>query len=152
MPDDKEQFKASDILRELHELLQEPEQNVIAMPLKDVQAELIRRRIDTAPLLKRVKQQLAKAKADAELTLARNQREDALHRLKLLTCKLTGTPSALRERILSTLGKLSVGNPSVAAAYFNKFEEASDADFQSLLDDLNLLDESDDNKDPSSGS
>jgi hypothetical protein len=151
MPNNEEQFKASDILRELHELLQEPEQDVIAMPLKDIQAELIRRGIDTGPLLKRVKQQLAKAKADAELSVARSQREDGLQRLKSLAGKLTGTPSALRERILSTLGKLSVGNPTVATAYFNKFEEASDADLQSLLDDLSSLDESDDNKDTSSG-
>jgi hypothetical protein len=151
MSNDKEQFKASDILRELHELLQEPEQNVIAMPLKDVQAELIRRGIDTGPLLKRLKQQLAKAHANTELSMARSQREDALRRLKSLAGKLTGAPSALRERILSTLGNLSVENPTVAAAYFSKFEEASNADLQSLLDDLNLLDESDDNKDPSSG-
>jgi hypothetical protein len=145
------QLKASDILRELHELLQEPELDIAALSLKDVQAELTRRGIDTKPLLTRAKQQLAKAHAEKELSEARNQREGLLQRLNLIKGKLVRTPAILREHILSTLGNLATENPTVAAAYFSKFEEASDDDLQSLMDDLNLLDESGDDKNSPGG-
>jgi hypothetical protein len=149
MPDDKKEPKASDILHALHELIQAPEEDLAAKPLEEVRAELKRRGILTAPLVGRIREQLAKARADVELTAARQERGRLLEQLKGLQSKLENAPAELRDRAVSVLGMLSSKNPAAAAAYFSKFENASDADLQSLLDDLNLLDESDHGEDSS---
>lgn len=141
MSDEKKQPNASDILRSLHESVQEPEQDVAAMPLKEVQAELARRGLDTAPLLAQIRERLAKARADAELGAARVERDQSLLKLRELRAKLSDFPAQIRERAMSVLAQLSASSPNVAAAYFSKFENASHADLQSLLDDLSLLDE-----------
>lgn len=146
MPDEKQQPSASDMLRALHDLVQEPEEDVASKPIKEVQAELTRRGIDTAPIIARAKQQLAKARADSELASARAQRIRALERLKGIQARIERFPAAVREHALTVLTGLSAQNPNVAAAYFSKFEQASDVDLQSLLDDLSMLDESDDGK------
>jgi len=150
MPDDNKEPKASDILRALHELIQAPEEDLATKPLEEVRAELKRRGVRTPPLIGRVKEQIAKARADVELAAARKERGRLLEQLDVLQSKLGDVPAELRERALSVLGMLSSKNPTAAAAYFSKFEKASDADLRSLLEDLNLLDESD-NGEASSG-
>jgi hypothetical protein len=142
MPDEKRDPNAADILRGLHEFIQKPEEDVAAKPLEEIRAELKRRGIKTAPLIARTKELLAKAKANVELAAARDERGRSLEQLKMLQGKLGNVSAELRERALSALSMLSSKNPTAAAAYFSKFEKASDADLQSLLDDLNLLDES----------
>lgn len=151
MPDEKQQPSASDMLRALHELIQEPEEDVASKPIKEVQAELARRGIDASPLIASAKQQIAKARADAELASAHAQRARSLERLADLQAKIGRFPAAVRERALAVLVGLSAEQPKVAAAYFSKFEEASDADLQSLLDDLSMLDEPDDGKNTTDG-
>jgi hypothetical protein len=146
MPDEKQQPDASDILRSLHESVQAPEQDISAMPLKDVQAELSRRGLDTAPLLAQIKEHLAKTRAAIELSAARTQRDQCLQKLREVQIKLSGFSTQVRQRVVSVLSDLSASNPTVAAAYFSKFENASEADLQSLLDDLSLLDEPHDGK------
>jgi uncharacterized phage infection (PIP) family protein YhgE len=138
MPDEKQHPKASDILRALHEFAREAEEDVAKKPRNDVQNELKRRGIDAAPLIANVKQQLAKAKANAELAAARAKRESAINaRLKAIYSKIDEAPEALRRR----WQKLLAEDPAVA---FSKFEEATDADLQSLLNDLDLLDKPND--------
>lgn len=139
MSEDKQHPKASDILRALHDFVREPEEDVAKKPLKDVQNELKRRGIDTAPLIAEVKQQLAKAKANAELVAARSKRENAIgNRLKAIQSRIDAAPEALRKRWQKLL---TAEEPAVA---FSKFEEATDADLQSLLNDLDLLDKPND--------
>jgi formate dehydrogenase maturation protein FdhE len=149
MSDETKQPNASDILRCLHESVQLPEQDVSAMPLKDIQAELARRGLDTAPLLSQIKQRLAKARAELEISAARTQREQTLQKMRTLQAKLGEFSVQVRERAMAVLNQLSASNPTAAAAYFSKFENASEADLQSLLDDLSLLDESHDDDDAS---
>ena len=150
MPDEK-QPSASDMLRALHNLVQEPEEDVATKPIKEVQAELTRRGIDTALIIARAKQQIAKARADAELASARAERIRSLERLGGIQAKIGRFPAAVGEHALAILSGLSAQNPRVAAAYFSKFEQASDADLQSLLDDLSMLDEPDDGKNTTGG-
>jgi len=139
MPDDKQNPKASDILRALHALVREPEEDVGNKPLKEVQDELRRRGIQSAPLVANVKQQLAKARANAELAAARAKRESTLAQgLQRIQSKIDEAPEALRKRLLALL---SAEDPAVA---FSKFEEATDDDLQSLLNDLGLLDKPND--------
>ena len=143
MPDDKQYHKASDILRALHDFVREPEEDVAKKPLKDVQSELKRRGIDTGPLIADLRQQLAKAKANAELVAARSKRESAIGtRLKTIQSKIDAAPEALRKRWLKLL---TAEEPAVA---FSKFEEATDADLQSLLNDLDLLNKPNDKDSP----
>lgn len=143
MPDEKQQPSSSDMLRALHELIQEPEEDVASKPIKEVQAELARRGINASALIADAKQQIAKARAGAELASAHSQRARSLERLAQLQAKISRFPVAVRERALAVLSGLAEENPKAAAAYFSRFEEASDADLQSLLDDLSMLDESD---------
>lgn len=139
MPDDKQNPKASDILRALHALVREPEEDVTHKPRKEIQDELKRRGLNTAPLVAEVKQQLAKAKANTELASARAKRENTLaQRLQRIQCKIDEAPEALRKRMLALL---SAEDPAVA---FSKFEEATDDDLRSLLNDLELLDKPND--------
>ena len=139
MPNEKQQPKASDILRALHDFVREPEVDLAGKSLNEVQDELKRRGIDTAPLIAEVKQQFAKAKANVELAAARSKRECAIrNRLKALQSKIEEAPEALRKRLLALL---SAEDPLVA---FSKFEEATDNDLQSLLNDLDLLDKPND--------
>jgi len=48
-------------------------------------------------------------------------------------------------------GNLSTTDPEAATAFFNKFEQATEADLQSLIDDLAFLEEQDDEGDGSRG-
>ena len=141
MSDEKKEPQASDVLRALHEFIQVPEEDVAAKPLEHIRAELNRRGVKTAPLAARVKEQVAKARAAVELAAARNERGRSLEQVKALQIKVGSSAGELRERALSILRVLSTKNPTAAAAYFSKFEKANDADLQSLLDDLSLLDE-----------
>jgi hypothetical protein len=150
MPDEK-QYSASDMLRTLHEFIQEPEEDVVSKPIKEVQAELARRSIDATTLIARAKQQVAKARADHELGSARVLRARTLERFAELQGKIGRFPAAVRERVSEVLTRMSLENPTAAAAYFSKFEEANEADLQSLLDDLKMLDESADHKNTTDG-
>jgi hypothetical protein len=142
MPDEKKEPQASDVLRALHEFIQMPEEDVAVKPLEQVRTELNRRGVKTAPLAARVKEQVAKARAAVELAAARNERGRSLEQIKVRQSKVGTSAGELRERALSILRALSTKNPTAASAYFSKFEKANDADLQSLLDDLSLLDES----------
>jgi type II secretory pathway component GspD/PulD (secretin) len=135
---------ASDILQALHELTLEPEVNYRIKPLSELRSELTSAGISTVPLLKRVKEAIAQAKAEQELIAARERRQIALEKLKSLNQAVTDAPAQLREKIRSLLENLSVGDPAAASAFFSKFEKATDADLQSLLDDLAFLDGNDD--------
>src|SRR5258706_4347147 len=97
MPDDKQYPKASDILRALHDFVREPEEDEARMSLTDVRNELRRRGIDTALLVADLRQQLAKAKANAELAAARFKRESAIrNRMKAIQNRIDEAPEALR--------------------------------------------------------
>jgi hypothetical protein len=146
MPDENNQPTASHILRALHEFVQEEEEDVATKPLSEVKAELAKRGITTSTLTARMKEEVAKARAHQELAAARTVRERSIANLKTFQAKLTSLPEKAREQATAVLSALSTKDPAMAAAYFSKFEEASDADLQSLLDDLSLLEEPKDGK------
>ncbi|MDD5286788.1 MAG: hypothetical protein PHD54_13110 [Desulfuromonadaceae bacterium] len=130
---------ASDVLRSLHEFIIGPEEDVTETPIEQVHEYLKSEGIDPAPLVTHVRQRILKLKAERELALAREERMNYAQRLSSHGEKVS--PTGLREKIQNMIQGLTIGNPELATVYFRKFEEASDSDLESLLEDLALLEE-----------
>jgi hypothetical protein len=139
MAERKAPQNAAEILKALHEFILGPEEDVSAMSREQVQAALKADGIDPAPLTRRVRDRLAKMRAAEELGRAHIQRQQLLE----LRARMPSLPAVVREHILTRLKSLSVQQPAFAHTYFRKFEEASEADIHSLLEDLILLDKMD---------
>ncbi len=89
--------------------------------------------LDPAPLAKMMRERLRASRATDDLRRARVERE----RIKRLLSERTAghyTGQDLKRRILEILGP----NPNLSVAY-RKFEEVDEADLDSLLKDLDLL-------------
>ena len=130
---------ASDVLRSLHEFVVGPEEDFKKMPIEQVNEYLKSEGIDPVPLVNHVRQRIAKLKAEQELAQAREQRINYAQKLSFYGEKIS--LADLRDRIQETIQSLTSGNSELASVYFRKFEEASDSDLESLLEDLSMLDE-----------
>lgn len=130
---------ASDVLRSLHEFVIGPEEDVTKMPIEQVNEYLKSEGIDPVPLVTHVRQRIAKLKAEQELAQAREQRMNYAQRLSSASGKVSLT--GLRDKVQEMIQGLTTGNPELASVYFRKFEEASDDDLESLLEDLSMLEE-----------
>lgn len=138
MADEKGRKSDSRILESLYEFLEGVPEDVGSLPIDRVLKDLKKAGIDTAPLLSLVRDRLAAARAVEILASAREERAriDELARGRSVT-----EGSSLRERARSGLEALSSKRPELAAAYWRKFDSASDADLESVLEDLALLDQ-----------
>jgi hypothetical protein len=142
MAEGKTPKNASELLKALHEFVLGPEEaEVTALPPEEVQAALRVEGMDTTPLVRHVRERLSKIRAQDELSRARIERDQLLQHLQSYRDQLTSAHSRVKEQILERLNHLLVGRPSEAQAYFRKFEETSEADMHSLLQDLKILDE-----------
>jgi hypothetical protein len=133
---------AAELLKALHEFVLEPEEeDITSLPPEKVQPALKAEGIDPTPLVCHVRERLSKMRAQDELSRARTERHQLLDRLQSYREQLVSTPSRVKEQILERLNHLLTTQPSVAQAYFRRFEETSEADMNSLLQDLKMLDE-----------
>jgi hypothetical protein len=142
MAEGKSPKNAAELLKALHEFVLEPEaEDVTAMSAEEVQTALKAEGMDPIPLVRHVRERLAKIKAQEELSRAYAERHQLLRRLQWYREQLVRTPSRVKEQILERLNHVLTSQPSVAQAYFRKFEETNEADMSSLLEDLMMLDE-----------
>jgi restriction endonuclease Mrr len=137
MPDEKPQTPATDAVKALARFLHEPE--IENEPREKIQAELKNAGIDTAALMKTVREKVDQAKSRQRLGVARARREALLKELKRLKELATAGGAKVRARVKEILDAEFAGQPD-AAVLFRKFEEAKDEDLQTLLDDILLLD------------
>lgn len=129
---------ASDILKSLNSFLLGPEEDVALLPADQVQGYLKSEGIDPAPLVNKVRQRIAKLKAERELTEAREKRlKIAANNVKPAIHEDSST--SLREKIRGMIEMLKPSHPELAAVYYRKFEESVEDDLESLLEDLALL-------------
>lgn len=139
MPDEKAPKSVPKILEALYEFLEGPSEDVGSVPVERVLKDLKKDNIDPAPLVKLVRERLAVARAAEVLAKARVERARIS---ALVGQRFSGdASSSLRERALRGLQGLSARKPEFAAAYWRKFESASEADLESILTDLALLDQ-----------
>lgn len=138
MADEKVRKSDSQALETLYEFLEGVAEDVGTLPIDRVLKDLKKAGIDPAPLLSVVRDRLAAARATELLAGARQERAriDELARGRWVK-----EGSSLREWARSSLEALSSKRPELAAAYWRKFDSASDADLESVLEDLALLDQ-----------
>jgi len=133
VPEKKEPKRASEMVDALFEFIEGSDENLRQVPLEKVERELSKAGIDPTPVVGRVLEMLAAARAERELQHVRQQRERLIERQRHIDRKpLPGGEVRQRyERAVTQSG---------AAAVFRKFEGASARDQESALEDLDLLD------------
>jgi hypothetical protein len=139
MPEKPVPKTATELVEALFDFVQGPEEDVRAMPIAKVLNELKKRDLDPDPLVAFVHERIAAARAEETLREARTARE----RIALL---ITRRPVGTEKRAdwKNKLLEILASTPSLAPVY-RKFEEAPEADLESLLEDLNLLENLKDN-------
>ena len=138
MPDSTEPHPATDAVRALARFLNEPSDDLQA---NEIRTELKRCGIDTNRLKKRFNEALAQAQGRALLSAARSKRESFLTLLGGARDKLPSIKDA-REQVREIVDKIYGTDPQ-AAVVWRKFEEATDDDLRTMLEDLTLMDEID---------
>ena len=141
MPDEKSTTPATDAVKALARLLHEPE--VENEPREQIQAELKSAGIDTAAIMKNVREKIGQAKARQRLAAAHEKRQTLLSKVTRLKAMARESGPRLLEHVKQLL-ETEFGGQQQAAVLFRKFEEAKEEDLQTLLDDIVLLDDSDD--------
>ena len=134
---------ASESLRALHEFLLEPEEDVRAIPLEKIEAELKKEGIDTDPLVRDIRKRLARARGAETLEKARAERAEILGKL---AAGATAAVRRTRDETIALIKTLSQSYPALAAVQFRKLEAFTDEDLERLLQDMEraaALDEGD---------
>ena len=137
MPDEKPTKPATDAVKALARLLHEPE--IENEPREQIQAELKSAGIDTAAVMKTVREKIGQAKSPHRLVLAHERRQALLSKVTRLKAMAAEGGAKLREQVKELLDAQFAGQQQ-AAVLFRKFEEAKDEDLQTLLNDIVLLD------------
>lgn len=126
-------------LEGLYDFLEAREEDVTSLPLERVLKDLKKDRLNPEPLIGMIQERLARAQAAETLMRAREERR----RLDALRPRVSpvATIEGLRERARRIIATLSGPQLEAAAVFHRKLEEATDADVQSMLDDLELLEQ-----------
>ena len=137
MPEHEARKNDRAALEGLYDLLEGPEEDVTSVPLERVLKDLKKDRLHPAPLVGMVRARLAEAQAAETLMLAREERR----RLDTLRPRVSAVPTleGLRERARRLMATLSGPQLAATGVFHRKLEEATDADLQSMLEDLELL-------------
>ncbi len=137
MPDNKPPTPATDAVKALARLLYEPE--IENEPREQIQTELKSAGIDTAAVMKAVREKINQAKSRQRLAAASERRQALLAKVNRLKTMTSVGGAKLRAHVKALLDS-QFGDQQGALVLFHKFEEAKDEDLQSLLDDILLLD------------
>jgi hypothetical protein len=138
MPDEKPPTPATDAVKALARFLHEPE--IEDEPREQIQAELRNAGIDTAAVMKTVREKIGQAKSRQRLAAARERRQALLEKVNRLKAMTAVGGAKLRAQVKEILDAEFAGQQE-AVVLFRKFEAAKDEDLQTLLDDILLLDE-----------
>lgn len=138
MPDEKLPTPATDAVKALARFLHEPE--IENEPREQIQAELKAAGIDTAAVMKTVREKIAQARSRQRLAAAHERRRELLEKVTKLKATAAEGGARLLQEVKELLDARFAGQQQ-AAVLFRKFEEAKEEDLQSLLDDIVLLDE-----------
>lgn len=132
-----------DELQRVFDIIEGPDEDELAKPIEEVREELQRDGIDTTSLKKFARERLIEIRAADKLARARAERErfDRL-RESVQAVKRERGPH-LRDQVRGIIQGLANSKQAMAEVYFRKFENASDDDLLSLLDDLEMLDATD---------
>lgn len=137
MPDRPEQTPATDAVRALAQFLYEPETDDLEQ--KEIVSQLRAAGVNMERLKKRYESVLAEAEGRAVLAKARMRRQlfaDRLIKLRERLPEVGDVRTQIREFVQEVFGN----RPEAAVAWRN-FEEATDEDLRTMLEDLTLLDE-----------
>lgn len=137
MPE-KSERTATDILKDLHEFIREPEEDFATLSMKKVDAVLDDAGVDARKAFRAVQDLFARGRADETLADAREKQELFSRMVNIYKKKnpLRDVASEGKEA-LERLAAFSPGQP--AAVTFHKLEEATEDDLASLAEDLDLL-------------
>lgn len=141
MSDEKKSTPATDAVKALARFLHDSE--VENEPREQIQAELKNAGIDTAAVMKTVREKIDQAKSRQRLTAAHVRRQALLKKVARLKAMAAVGGAKLRAQIKEMLDAEFAGQQE-AVVLFRKFEQAKDEDLQTLLDDILLLDETGD--------
>jgi hypothetical protein len=120
------------VIDDLYDFLEEPEINVRELSIEAIRKELQDRKIDTKPLKFFVQQQLSAER----LRIAHKKRLELLETKNVKKPSIDGGFNDIKKRLQEYLQ----GNPQIAVAYRN-MEDTPDADIESLMEDLRLLED-----------
>ena len=147
MESNAENTPATDAVRALAHFLHEPDTDELTQ--KEIRADLSAAGVNMETVQKRYAAVLSEAKGRAVLATARDQRRSFGERMQELRARLPEMEdirSHVRELVQEVFGE----RPEAAVAWRN-FEQATDEDLRTMLEDLTLLDdlEKDDASPPS---
>jgi hypothetical protein len=134
MPE-KPERTASDILKDLHEFLCEPEEDFASLPMQKVDAVLDDAGVDARRTFRAAHELFAQGRA-AELLSAGRRKQQLFSRLMDVYKNPVRDVTSKGKEALERLAAFSPGQEAVA---FHKLEEATADDLASLADDLDLL-------------
>lgn len=115
--------------------------DVQTMSIEEVRAYLADEGIDTRHAHRQLRERLAAIQGRRRLEEAKRKREAFSTELSNLLAIPREVVDDVRSEIARRLESLNVSNPSLAQAYFRKFENASQGDLDSLLSDIQLLED-----------
>lgn len=130
--------RAVDALKALHNFMCEPDEDIMNAPYEHIQAFLKEHKIDTVPMVNHVRQRIAKIMAEEELSKARARRLKLIDKGIKIGKEL---PEKLKGKIQEILENLKASHSPMAEVYYRKFEEASEEDYETLWEDLKLLEQ-----------
>lgn len=140
MANERRSKGASEILKTLHSLSLDTEDEILAMSRDEVRACLQQEGIDPDVLATEMGTRFNVIRGRARLSAARQQRE-ALNRT-LVHKQIVNALNLdeIKIQVEEKLGLLFPTQTQAAKVYYNRFKEASDEDLPGLLEDLSLLD------------
>lgn len=137
MPDEPKQTPATDAVKALAQFLHEPATDDLQQT--EILSELRAAGVNMETVRKRYETVLAEAKGRMVLANARIKRQLFADRMLQLRERLPDT-SDVRTQIRAFVQEVFGNRPEAAVAWRN-FEQATDADLRTMLEDLTLLDE-----------
>lgn len=138
MTDDSKDVRYPDIMKAIHEFVEEPSDNIATIPIERIKKELAADGIDMAPHLQALEMRLAKMRAAQELDRA------AQCRARLDRKAQSGSMlRRISEMGSHVLDAFNGGTPQAAlqGGFFRKLTEATDETRQAFGEDMELLKE-----------
>lgn len=134
--------KYSEVIRSLHGLLSQKEEEVESLSLSAIKENLAKEGVNINQMVSDVKSMIEKKKATQRLEAAKERRL-AFEKAAELKKNIGGITN-IKEKLHQIINDLGKSNPKTASVYFRKLEEANEDDMASILEDLMFLESDDD--------
>jgi DNA-binding MarR family transcriptional regulator len=139
MSDSKSPESIRELLAAIETSFREDDESCFRLNVIEADRQLAEHHINPEGALKQLTEILESAKAQARLDKAQAQRLYLIDLLPKCREKLRSVAVPLKEEVLAILQGLSPSKTDAIEAYFRKFEQSSEKDVQTLLEDLELL-------------